>query len=797
MKLARILLAGTAASMVAAAMPALAQQVAPPEAPPVPSALNAGTQQGAEQTPTSEGQSEDVIVTAQKRAQTLIEVPQSVSVISGETLERLQAKSFLDYAQLIPGLNVTQDFPGQSRLILRGINTGSVGSTVGVYVDDSPYGQSGSLANGGILAGDFDTFDIARVEVLRGPQGTLYGANSLGGVLKFVTTAPKLNTFEGRGQAGVETTQNGGVGYLGNLVLNAPIGDMLAVRASGFYHKIAGYVDAAGRAGTDIDNAQSYGGRASLLFQPASNFSVRLVGIAQDIHVNSPSSFQANPVTLQPVNPITGAAIDPDQPLRYERYNEFHNVDYRLYSGTIDWDVGFADLTSITSYSTQFERQISDISTNGARGTAGAVYAGVAGVPSTAIGLAFRNDVSVHKITQEARLTSRKSSIFDYLLGAYYTHETTAVAQEYDPFLLSTQAMIPQATTFGPYTFQRFVYANIDAHYEEIAGFANGTLHLGSHFDLTGGVRYSHNSQDSAQVVSQLGMGAPVYGGSSQGVFTWSVSPRFQIGDRTALYARVAKGYRPGGPNFIPAGAPAGFPAQFGADTLVSYEAGIKTETNDRKFGLDLSGFYVDWDNILILTSVTTAAGPVGVNANGKRARSYGAEGTATVRPIAGLSFVGTFAYTKAYLRDDTVAFGGLNLTGGLAGDQLPFTPRYMANVSADYEWALSGKARAFVGADVHMQSDQASGFNAAYRAAYGKQIMLDGYGTLNLRAGVDFGDITVSAYARNVTNDHGLVDASGYPFAVPAALGGSGLNLINTSTIRPRTVGGTVGFKF
>lgn len=792
MKTVRLMLAASALSGVAFATSAPAQET---------TARNAGTQQGAAQTSTSEGATEDVIVTAQKRAQTLLEVPQSVSVLSGELLERQQAKTFLDYAKLIPGLNVTQTIPGQSRLVLRGINTGSVGSTVGVYVDDIPYGSSGSLANGAILAGDFDTFDVARVEVLRGPQGTLYGANSLGGVLKYVTTAPKLGVFEGRGQAGVESTENGGTGYLANLVLNAPLGNLFAVRASGFYHKTAGYIDAVGLTAKDIDKAETYGGRASLLFQPSDTFSVRLLGLAQDIRVGAPSAFQANPLTLKAVNPITGAYIGGDQPLEYLRYNEFHNVDYRLYSGTIDWNLGaLGDLTSVTSYSTQLERQIGDISTNTARGTVAAVYSVVAGVPAANVGAGFRSDVSVYKLTQELRLASATSSVFDYVVGAYYTHETTKLDQEYLPFQFSTGALIPTAGTFGGMTFRTLVLANISAHYEEIAGFANGTLHFGPRFDVTGGVRYSHNSQDSSQIVSQFGAGVPMLGKSSEGVFTWSASPRFGLSDRASIYARVAKGYRPGGPTFIPVGAAPDYPTKFNSDTLVSYEAGVKAETRNRMFGIDVSGFYVNWDDILIVAQVPTSAGPATVNTNGRRARTYGGEATATLRPTRGFSVVGTIAYTRAYLRDDTTPItGGTNITGGLAGDHLPYVPKWSSTVSADYEWALTGSTRAFVGADGHIQGDQAGGFSAGYRALYGRPVSLDGYATLDLRAGVEFGTITVSAYGRNVTNSHGLVSAtySAPPFSVPATIGGSGLNLVTASMIRPRTIGGTVGFKF
>ena len=793
-----------AGSIAALAAPALAQEA---------TAQNGSTLQGAAQTSTNEERTEDIVVTAQKRDQTLLQVPQSVSVVSGETLERQQAKSFEDYAKLIPGLNITQDNAGQTRLVLRGINTGSPGSTVAVYVDDAPFGASGSLSNGATLAGDFDTFDLARIEVLRGPQGTLYGSNSLGGVLKYVTVAPKLDTLEGRGQAGVESTAHGGTGYLGNLVLNVPLGHMFAFRASGFYHKTAGYIDALGRNVADVDGADSYGGRASLLFQPETNFSIRLSAVAQDIRARSSSTFTVDPIGLEPVNPITGISTGPDNRLQYERYPEFHHVVYRLYSGTIDWNLGFGDLTSATSYSTQKQDQLTDITTgiqgaDGARGLANLLYAPTA---PNSLGLGYQNNASVDKVTQEARFTSPKSTVFDFLVGVYYTNENTHLFQRYRPFSLSTLGFVPTAITlpaaFGGTSIQEFVTAAIDANYEEIAGFGSATLHLGSRFDLTAGGRYSHNDQSSSQVVNQLGTGVPVLGRSSEGVFTWSVSPRFELTDTTAVYARVAKGYRPGGPNFVPPGGAGIVPAQFNSDTLISYEAGIKAETPDRKFGLDLTGFYVNWDNILILSSVTVpgVATPVGVNANGRRARSYGAEATATVRPISGLSFVANFAYTKAYLRDDsTTAPGAPNITGGLAGDDLPFTPRYTANLAGDYEWGLTDRVRAFVGGDVQLRSDQFASFDSgspaavSYRTVFGRRIDLDGYATVDLRAGVDIGAFTIQAYVRNLLDAYGLLDAGSYPYRVlPAIGGGTGPTLLTASAIQPRTVGGTIGFKF
>ncbi|WP_426165691.1 TonB-dependent receptor [Sandarakinorhabdus sp. DWP1-3-1] len=735
----------------------------------------------------------EIVVTAQRRTQTLAEVPQSISVVSGEALERQRATSFLDFAALVPGFTVTQTNPGESRLILRGVNTGSVGSTVAVYVDDIPFGSSGSLANGGVLAGDFDTFDIARVEVLRGPQGTLYGSNALGGVLKYVTALPDFGGVEVRGQAGVEDTRGAGIGYLANAMVNVPLGDKLAFRASGFYRKNKGVVDAIGLAGEGVDDNASYGGRASLLLKASDRLSIRLSALLQNIEVDSPSSFTVDPLTLKPVNPITGGSTG-GQRQRYQRYPETNNIDYRLYSGTIDWDLDFASLTSVTSYATQDQVQINDFSTQAARGTAQAVYG--PGATNT-VGLAFQSDVAVEKFTQEVRLASADSETFEWLIGAYYTREKTGLFQRFLPFNFASGALIPRAGTFGPFTFNEFVVATIDANYEEIAGFGSATLHLGDRFEITAGGRYSHNKQDSVQAIVQLGNGDPQLGDSSQGVFTWSVAPRFELSEHASVYARVAKGFRPGGPNFVPLGAPANFPTAFNADTLISYEAGVRAETADGTFSLDASVYHIDWSDILILTTVQTPVGPVGVNGNGKRARTSGVEATATLRPIRGLSFVVNGAYTDAKLLDDTVSGGGMNLTGGIAGDQLPYTPKWSANISSDYEWSIGNDAVAYVGANIRMMGDQTAGFNAAYTAAFNRRINIDSYSVVDLRAGVNIGRVSLAVYARNVTDAYGVVAAGDYPFAVPPALGGAGIPLLTASTIRPRTIGGTVGFRF
>ena len=441
----------------------------------------------------TENSTDDIIVTAQKREQRLIEVPQSISVVSGDALEQRQATSFADYVGLVPGLSLQQGNPGNTRVVLRGINTGSASPTVAIYVDDTPFGSSTSQTNGALLAGDFDTFDIDRVEVLRGPQGTLYGANLLGGVIKYVTTSPKLGVFEARGQAGVAAVDSGGTNWSGNGAVNVPLGDSLALRASGFYRRSAGFIDAIGRPGKDVNRADSYGGRASLLFKPSNTFSIRLTGLAQNIRADSRAVFDADSVTLDPISrdPVTGAPIS--GLVRTQNFSDSNNVDYRVYTGTLNWDFGFANLTSVTSYSDLRRRESTDVSYPDVGGlTLGDLGTSIYG-SEVPLGVTQPALIRQKKFTQEVRLTSGKSDAFEWLIGGYITREPGKILQRYFPFDVASGQILPEATTLAATRFPTLVTVQLDSVYKEYAGFGSVTVHFGPRFDLTGGARYSHN----------------------------------------------------------------------------------------------------------------------------------------------------------------------------------------------------------------------------------------------------------------------------------------------------------------
>src|SRR5688572_20459716 len=385
---------------------------------------------GATEVRAAEGQTiEEVIVTAQKRAEALIDVPQSVSVVDGRVLERQQASTFQDYLKLVPGLQLSQTTPGFGRIVMRGVNTGGVAYTVAVYVDETPFGSSSGLVNGAILAGDFDTFDMQRIEVLRGPQGTLYGASSLGGVLKFASNQPQTDSTEARVRFSAENVSDGEMGYSGTGMVNLALADSFAIRATGYYRDQGGFIDSIGTAGSDraedINGSKSYGGRLSALFAPSDVFSARLTAVIQNIRNEAGGDVESSAATLDTLyGTLSQSQFVP----------EHTDIDYRVYNATLDFDLGFATLTSATSTNELEEPFRSDLTSQFSAAIA----------PLIGPNELLQDQITQYdKLTQEFRLASPSNDTFEWLVGLYYTKEEGDIIQHIDAVAPGTLNILP------------------------------------------------------------------------------------------------------------------------------------------------------------------------------------------------------------------------------------------------------------------------------------------------------------------------------------------------------------------
>lgn len=694
-----------------------------------------------------------IVVTAQKREQDLTEVPSSITVFDGEALENIGAVDFEDYAKYIPGLGASsQGGPGQRQLILRGVNAGDdPASTVGVYVDEAPVGSSTSLATGGRLGFELVPFDIERIEVLRGPQGTIYGASTLGGLLKYVTRAPDINEFEGRVETDIFSVNDGDLNYGAKAAVNVPIAGIAGLRLTGFYAKDSGFIDNVLTGEEDINSNERYGGRAQFLVEPGPNVSLRFAAIYQKTEQDDSALVRYDFVTGDPVS----GELENDRTVAAEL-----TQDFQQYSLTADFDFGFATLTSVSAYSDLDTPAIGDATPN-----FGPAFG------STAVELL--REAATEKFVQELRLTSasREDGLpLEWQIGFFYTEEDSRNDQVLTvrdgPFVpLNPTAVVELPTT-----------------YEEYAVFANTTLFFGDRVSLNLGVRIAENDQSFSQSTSGPAVGLPpgvvstVTNQSNDDAVTYVIAPSWEITDDIMIYARAASGYRPGGPNAIlpnPADPTESLvPLTFDPDTLWNYEAGVKGNFGySGTFGI--AAFRIEWDDIQIIQIVNGGT----FRGNGEGARSQGVEAELAFEPVEGLTLGGNVVYTDAELTDDTSI-----VVGGRDGDRLPLVPEWSATAFADYTFPLSGELFGNVGATISYAGERESGFPGSLT---NPSFNLDDYIAIDLRASVDFGAFRVAAFAKNLTNEIPQLGATNVAGRLDVAVG------------RPRSLGLLVAADF
>ena len=695
------------------------------------------------QTSTNVAALEEVVVTAQKFEQKLSETPLSVTAISARNLEALGATQFRDFANSVPSLTFTTSGVGSTQVNLRGITTGNnISPTVGIYVDEVPYGSSTPFASGAQLALDVGLFDVSRIEVLRGPQGTLYGASTMGGLLKYVSVVPDTTAFAATARAGVVSTSGGGVGYDAAAAVNAPLADdKAALRVSGFYTHDGGFIDNLTNGHDDVNEAEVYGGRADLLFKPADKLTLRVAAFAQDITRDGTAAADFGLATGEP--------IDGDLDQRRLRAEPF-DQQFRLASGTLDYEFEGATLTSITSYQIVRSNATTDVS-------AFFVPAlGAGGIVLGSVDVFKKNETD--KFTQELRLAATGPRL-DWTIGAFYTDEDSDQFQKLN-------ASTPDGAVFPV----NLLTVELPSTFEEYAGFGTLTWHATDKLDFTGGLRYAHNSQ----TFEQIGSGALVFSvperDDSDSILTYLATIRYRASDNLMSYVRYATGYRPGGPNIVVNdlnGQPLASPT-FGADELRSYEAGIKTTTSDGSFGVDAAVYFIKWDDL----QINAVRNGLGVVANAAAAESKGGELTLTWVPVPQLALVGAFAYIDAELSEDAPDLGGLE------GDRLPDTPDFTGSLAADYSFELGGR-EAFLGTTVRHVTDRVSSYDAS---AGVPQYELPEYTTVDFRTGIQLGAARLQLYLKNAFDERGQLSATtGF-----SALGGPAW----VSLVQPRTIG-------
>jgi iron complex outermembrane receptor protein len=678
----------------------------------------------------------EIVVTASKREEKLRDVPSAITAISGEKLTMLGVQSFRDYATLVPGLSQREGgAPGLGAIILRGMNSGpqQLTNTTAYYIDDTPFTATGFVSSGALVTPEPELGEVERIEVLKGPQGTLYGASSLGGLVRIVTKKPDSTRFSGNVRAELSTVDGGGTGYMVRGSVNVPIiADKLAIQANGYYRRLPGYTDNVITGTNNLNKSNLYGGRIAIRATPTENLTLDVSGLLQNIN-NDGYNF----VKLAPGGfaPLYGR-------YKYNSYQDFgSDVKYRLVNATATLKTGLGSVIAIGSYGRYANNTQSD-ATATYLPVANALAPGRGFVIPANTGAVANPSPSLDKYTGELRFVSRRFGPVEFIVGGIYTHE-----QAIYNINIVLQNQLTGATLPAP--FNPFYHTQTGSRYNEAAGYADATFYFTDRLDVQGGIRYAHNNQ-----LATTGGPQAIYGFAPRVEFFFPISGnattylatlRWRPTDTISTYLRAASGYRPGGPQTNPA-PPPGAQLIINPDSDWTYEAGVKASLLGGALTANLAIYHTDWKNIQLNTLDPTG---VVLQANAGAAQIDGGELELVARPTHDLTFTANAGYTNA--RITQITSGVSSYTGARVGDSLPLTPKYSVAVTADQRVPLADRTTGFVGATLRYQSTMPNNYPLSTPALQPKT--LPEITTVDLRGGVDFSRFTVELRVQNLLN--------------------------------------------
>lgn len=625
---------------------------------------------------------EQVVVTAQKRTEALQTVPISVTALDQRDLERMGVERIADLARETPGLAVVSSGPGQNILLVRGISSvaGTAG-TVGYYLDDTPISASSNaalLSLRGLI--DPSLFDIARVEVLRGPQGTLYGSSSMGGTVKYISSQPDLRAFSGRAVAALTHTQGSGWNQEANAILNVPLGDgTAALRIALMGRDQDGYIDRYTIPANDILGIGPGGlqqARANRELTKGARIALRL-NLGDGLVLNGSVMYQH--MRLAAPFQIDAPPGSFDRLIQTRLVPEPSVQNSSLSNITLRKTLPSLELVSSTSY---YDRRVA-VDEDASK----VLYYFLSPAPQTSMyPVGMHGDYNNREFTEELRAVSDFSGPFQLLAGLFYHHVDAPLASQI-PVTAGYNERF--GTSYGSF----FTGAR-QASVKESALFAEGAYQISPAWTARLGVRAFRVTQGFAQQGDGLFNGGPssTIGDSNDRGYTPKFNIAWQAAPDVMLYATAAKGYRPGGPNNpAPAalcakevaalGLSASALQKFAPDSLWSYEGGIKSQWLDRRLTFNASLFTIDWSKVQQQIVLQCS---FNITANFGSARSKGGEMEASYQPNSRWLLRATAGYVSATLNNDVPG------TGAQRGDILLDVPRWTGSAAAEYNWNWS-----------------------------------------------------------------------------------------------------------
>lgn len=753
-------------------------------------------------------QIEVVTVTAQKRKEDPNKVAMSISAVSGAQLQSQHVNDFSDLTRVVPNISFTAATgnggagPGTSNIEVRGVSSSAGAATVGIYLGDVSL-TVGNVYTMGTVEPKF--FDIDRVEVLRGPQATLYGASSMGGTIKFVPNEPDLNEREFSTYADYSTQKGGGPNYAANAVANFPlVTDVLALRIGVQAQRAGGFISQVDGAGAvlakDINRIDDHEVRVALKWKPLPNLTITPSVYHQVVDAKDIAAFNFELPVYRAQKPVREPSRD----------------TLTTSNLAVNWDLGGADLVLSTSYfQRKFDRTQNGsaynsyslstfmTSTEDGGNASPELIEAIAGLPSAV----YLNN-RVRQLAQEFRLTSKPydaakaatdaSARWTWLAGMYFSNQHTGI-DENDP-IFGVNA-----------TFARFGYPTPDP--ELLEGWNAGSFPGDNAFNgvfryrekqssvfgevnyyftpalhATVGARYlkGDSTLDQKNGLYLAGAGNTGSSSLSSKAFTPKYAVTWEVDPHHTVYATAAKGFRLGGSNvFVPpttcgpdleANGLAQGPATYASDSLWSYEAGSKSRFLGNRLHINADVFYIKWKNIQQGVYLPTCT--YTYNANAGNAVSKGFEFDIKAKPVSGLTLSAAGGYVQAELSNDEGIRNGV--IGAVKGAQVQGVPKYNAAVSAQYNFAVWNDKSAFVTGGVQWVGPSKGSLNPALT-----DFERPAYHTADFSAGLSFDRYKLTAYVKNAFDNDTVIQ---HPQVA---------SIVQAYRVPPRSIGVSVAAKF
>ena len=720
---------------------------------------------------------EEVVVTATRREEAVQNIAASIIAFSPDDFTEIGLGTLRDMIEYTPGVSfIDRGVIGQGSIGIRGIPQAGNTPVVGIYVDDVPMSTNTPYASGAELYYDGLLGDVERVEMVKGPQGTLYGSVAVGGVVRYITREPALEELRGSVGANLSDTENGGLNQLYNGSVSVPIvKDTLGVTLSGFSQNNEGYVDwidpGTGEVLEDgINETERKGYAIDMLYRFSKRGDIKLKVLHDENEYDARARIELEGPTSD--DPLYGDFQTSSQP-------GFNKVEYDNYALTINYEWDWASLTSVSSLIEYNFTSFSDISSS----LPPFVVDGALGLPpdtTQRVGLDLASDSK--KYIQELRLTSPQSDSLEWLAGFYYADEETS----------ESQTLMPD-----PVPDQVTGFVNFPSEYTEYAVYGNITYFISSDFDISLGARISnHESElELTQDGALTDPGMTSFGKNDDTVATYSLAARYRFNENNMFYGSIASGYRPASAS-IPVVSPEAEDdpdvdpndcsntvglinngCELDSDEVWSYEAGIKGQSDSGLFRYDLALWYSEFEDF---QTIITAFGTSG-NANyDGTLKAYGIDAQAVISPLEGLDISAGISWNDNELDGDDA------FLGAVSGDQHPDIPEATASLRASYAFMLGGLDATF-GGGLRYVGQMDTSFSDSENNV---NTTVDEYVLADLNFGLTFNNISGQLYGTNLFDEMKLQNRRDQ-------IVGPGMFTSLGVYTQPRTVGVSIKYDF